>query len=165
MSQDISPHDPHQEFLIYQSDDGSIQIHVTFRDETIWMTQKMMAELFDTTPQNITLHLKNIFEEQELTEETTCKDFLQVQKEGERSVQRNQKFYNLDAIIVVGYRISFLRATQFLKQNSCIHRSIQEFLKPKTGFFSISMLPRRDISETFPVGFIAVSIFTFELIL
>jgi hypothetical protein len=72
-----------------------------------------MAELFQTTPQNITIHLKNIFEEGELEEVATCKDFLQVGKEGERMVERSQKFYNLDAIISVGYRIKSAVATRF----------------------------------------------------
>ena len=72
-----------------------------------------MAELFQTTPQNITIHLKNIFDEGELSEMATCKDFLQVRKEGERTVERNQKFYNLDAIISVGYRIKSNVATRF----------------------------------------------------
>ena len=72
-----------------------------------------MAELFQTTSQNITIHLKNIFEEGELDEESTCKDFLQVQKEGSREVKRTQKFYNLDAIISVGYRIKSHVATKF----------------------------------------------------
>mgnify|MGYP005630934201 CR=1 FL=1 len=72
-----------------------------------------MAELFQTTPQNITIHLKNIFDEGELQEEATCKDFLQVQNEGSRKVERKQKFYNLDAIISVGYRIKSHIATKF----------------------------------------------------
>lgn len=99
--------------LIYQSDDGNIKVDVLFTDETVWLTQKRMAELFQTTPQNMTLHLKNIFEEDELQEDTTCKDFLQVQQEGNRMVERKQKFYNLDAIISVGYRIKSHVATQF----------------------------------------------------
>ena len=72
-----------------------------------------MAELFQTTPQNITIHLKNIFEEGELKEDATCKDFLQVQNEGTRKVERKQKFYNIDAIISVGYRIKSHIATKF----------------------------------------------------
>ncbi len=72
-----------------------------------------MAELFQTTPQNIALHLKNIFEEGELEEKATCKDFLQVQKEGDRDVKRTQKFYNLDMIISVGYRIRSHVTTRF----------------------------------------------------
>ena len=96
------------EMLIYRSEDGNIKVDVLFTDETVWLTQKRMAELFQTTPQNITLHLKNIFEEGELQEDATCKDFLQVQKEGNRMVERKQKFYNLDVIISVGYRVRSL---------------------------------------------------------
>lgn len=101
------------EMLIYMSEDGAIKVDVLFTDETVWLTQKRMAELFQTTPQNITLHLKNIFDEGELQEDATCKDFLQVQQEGNRMVERKQKFYNLDAIISVGYRIKSHVATNF----------------------------------------------------
>lgn len=101
------------QIIIYQTENGETRIDVRFQDETVWLTQKLMAELFQTTSQNITIHLKNIFEERELEEEATCKDFLQVQKEGNREVKRKQKFYNLDAIISVGYRIKSHVATKF----------------------------------------------------
>ena len=101
------------QLLIYQSPAGDIKIDVRLENETVWLTQKLMAELFQVKPQNITIHLKNIYEEGELDEKATCKDYLQVQKEGNREVSRNQKFYNLDAIISVGYRIKSQLATQF----------------------------------------------------
>ena len=101
------------EIVIYQNPDGKIRLDVLLEDETVWLTQKLMAELFGTTPQNITLHLKNIYDEEELLESSTCKEFLQVQKEGNRIVERNQKHYNLDAILSVGYRIKSSIATQF----------------------------------------------------
>lgn len=101
------------QLLIYQSPTGDIKIDVRLENETVWLTQKLMAELFQVKPQNITIHLKNIYEEGELDEKATCKDYLQVQKEGNREVSRNQKFYNLDAIISVGYRIKSQVATQF----------------------------------------------------
>ena len=101
------------QLLIYQSPSGDIKIDVRLENETVWLTQKLMAELFQVKPQNITIHLKNIYEEGELDEKATCKDYLQVQKEGNREVSRNQKFYNLDAIISVGYRIKSQLATQF----------------------------------------------------
>lgn len=101
------------QFLLYTTPSEDIKINAVIKDETLWLTQKAMAELFGTTPQNITLHLKNIYDEQELVREATCKDFLQVQKEGSREVSRNLTFYNLDAIISVGYRINSARATQF----------------------------------------------------
>jgi hypothetical protein len=101
------------EFLVFTAQAGEDTIEVRVQDETVWLTQKLMAELFQTTPQNITIHLKNIFKEGELNETATCKDFLQVGKEGQRVVERNQKFYNLDVVISIGYRINSQRATQF----------------------------------------------------
>ncbi|MEY3237753.1 MAG: hypothetical protein RI883_1854 [Bacteroidota bacterium] len=101
------------QIIIYQTENGETKLDVRLENETVWLSQKLMAELFQTTPQNITIHLKNIFEEGELIESATCKDFLQVQKEGVRIVERNQKFYNLDAIISVGYRIKSNVATRF----------------------------------------------------
>ena len=98
---------------IYQANDGSTQINVQFEQDTVWLTQAQMAELFETSPQNITMHLKSIFKEEELLESATCKDFLQVRKEGTRTVKRKQLHYNLDAIISVGYRVKSARATQF----------------------------------------------------
>ena len=100
-------------FILYTTPEGEVKLNVLLENETIWLTQKAMSLLFDTTPQNITIHLKNIFESGELSESTTCKDFLQVQIEGKREVSRNQKFYNLDAIISLGYRVNSLKATQF----------------------------------------------------
>jgi hypothetical protein len=101
------------QIIIYQTDTGDTKLEVRLENETVWLSQKLMAALFQTTPQNITIHLKNIFEEGELMESATCKDFLQVQKEGVRMVERNQKLYNLDAIISVGYRIKSNVATRF----------------------------------------------------
>ena len=101
------------EIIIYQSHTGNIKIDVRLENETVWLTQKLMAELFQVKPQNITMHLKNIYEESELEEKATCKYFLQVQNEGNRKVNRKQKFYNLDVIISVGYRIKSQVATQF----------------------------------------------------
>lgn len=98
---------------IYQANDGTPQISVQFEQDTVWLTQAQMADLFETTPQNITMHLKSIFKEEELNENATCKDFLQVRKEGTRTVKRKQLHYNLDAIISVGYRVKSSRATQF----------------------------------------------------
>lgn len=99
--------------LIYQSEDGETKIDVRLENENVWLSQKMMAELFQTTSQNITIHLKNIYQENELQEDSTCKNFLQVQQEGRRKVERKKKFYNLDAIISVGYRIKSHIATKF----------------------------------------------------
>lgn len=101
------------EFLMYQTDDGRTQIEVKMEQETVWLTQAQMAELFQTTPQNITLHIKNIYEEAELDENSTCKESLQVRTEGNRTVKRQTKTYNLDVIISVGYRVKSHRGTQF----------------------------------------------------
>lgn len=101
------------QIIIYQTENGETKLEVRLENETVWLTQKLMAELFQTTPQNITIHLKNIFEEGELDEKATCKDYLQVQMEGGRKVERKQRFYNLDAIISVGYRIKSHVATRF----------------------------------------------------
>lgn len=104
---------PRSELLICQTEDGRTRIQVRLEGETVWLTQADMAQLFQTTPQNITLHLKNIFQEGELEEVATCKDFLQVQTEGDRQVHRARKHYNLDVIISVGYRIKSHVATRF----------------------------------------------------
>ena len=100
------------EIVLYQPEDA-IRLDVMVENETVWLTQAQMAELFQTTVPNINLHLKNIFEECELQQLTTIKDFLIVREEGKRQVQRNISFYNLDAIISVGYRIKSSAATLF----------------------------------------------------
>ena len=105
--------DNNSEILIYQTEDGQTKIEVRMENETVWLTQAQMAELFQTTPQNITLHIKNVYNEGELSEGSTCKEYLQVQQEGKRNVKRKTKFYNLDVIISVGYRVKSHRGTQF----------------------------------------------------
>ncbi len=99
--------------IIYNAEDGQIKIEVKIKDETAWLSQKQMAELFDCSVDNIGLHLKNIYSEEELAENTTSEDSSAVQIEGGRSVKRPIRIYNLDAIISVGYRINSLRGTQF----------------------------------------------------
>ena len=101
------------QFLLYNTPDENIKVNVIVKDETLWLTQKAIAELFDVNTQAITKHLKNIFEEGELQKEATCSKMEQVQREGERLVKRNVEFYNLDAIISVGYRVNSQKATQF----------------------------------------------------
>ncbi len=101
------------EFLLYQTEDGHTRIGVRLDNETVWMTQASMAELYQTTPQNVTIHLKAIYAERELEESATCKEYLQVQQEGARAVSRARKFYSLPAIIAVGYRVKSHRGTQF----------------------------------------------------
>ena len=92
---------------------GMPQLEVWLEDETIWLTQKQMAELFGCAPQNITYHLREIFKIGELEESSTCKEFLQVQIEGGRRISRTQKFYNLDGVISVGYRVNSIRGVKF----------------------------------------------------
>lgn len=101
------------EIIIYQTQDGQTKIDVRLENETVWLTQNQMAELFQTTKQNVSSHIKNIFEEGELSENSTVKDYLTVQQEGNRKVSRNVSHYNLDVIISVGYRVKSLRGTQF----------------------------------------------------
>jgi hypothetical protein len=101
------------EFLLYSSDNGDIKIDVLLRDENIWLTQKKIAELFDVDRTVITKHLNNIFDDGELDKNSTSAKIAQVQKEGNREVSRDLEFYNLDAIIAVGYRVNSKRATQF----------------------------------------------------
>jgi len=104
---------PTSQLLIYRTEDGRIKLDVRFEGETVWLTQPMMAELFETTQQNVSLHLQNIYAEGELLPEATHKDFLSVRQEGSRQVSRSLEFYNLDAIISVGYRVKSRTATQF----------------------------------------------------
>jgi hypothetical protein len=101
------------ELILYRSEDGRARLVVRFEDETVWLTQAAIAELFQTTPQNITLHLAAIYQEGELGEPATCKDYLQVRQEGTRQVRRVLKHYNLEAILAVGYRVRSPRGTQF----------------------------------------------------
>ena len=112
--------------LIYQNEKGDTKIDVYFTEETIWMTQRTMAELYQTTPQNITTHIKNIYEDGELDMDSTCKDYLQVQSEGDREVQRARKFYNLDMILAVGYRVRSNVGIHFRKWASGV---LTEYMK------------------------------------
>lgn len=105
--------DKNKEIAIYKSKGGEIQIEVKLEKETVWLTQKQMAELFNTTPQNITMHLKTIYADKELKKSSTCKDFLQVQTEGGRRLERKMSHYNLDAIISIGYRVNTKQGVHF----------------------------------------------------
>ena len=101
------------EIIIYQTGEGDTRIEVRLENETVWLSQNQMAILYQTTKQNVSLHLKNIFKENELKEELTVKEYLTVQQEGERNIKRPIKYYNLDVIISVGYRVNSHRGTQF----------------------------------------------------
>jgi hypothetical protein len=104
---------PQSEFILYQTEDGRTRVQCRFDDETLWLTQAQIADLFQTTPQNVTLHLKAIFAEGELGEAATCKDYLQVRSEGGREVARKLRHYRLEAILAIGYRVRSQRGTQF----------------------------------------------------
>lgn len=101
------------EIILYQLEDKNVYVKVIFKEETFWMTQRAMAELFDCTADNISLHLKNIYKEEELNAEATTEFFSVVQNEGGRNVSREVKCFNLDAVIAVGYRVNSKKATRF----------------------------------------------------
>lgn len=101
------------ELILYRTEDGRTDIHLRAADGTAWLTQAEMAELFETTPQNITQHIRSVYEEAELAEEATCKDYLQVRPEGGREVRRTVKLYRLELILAVGFRVRSPRGVQF----------------------------------------------------
>jgi len=101
------------QITIYETEDGKARIEVRYENENVWLPQKTMAELFDCSADNISLHLKNIYAEKELDEKATTEKFSVVQQEGQRQVERSVTFYSLEAIIAVGYRVNSTRGTQF----------------------------------------------------
>ena len=114
MAEDKNRPDQSQgEIVIYQAEDGLTKVECRFVDETVWLTQQQMAELFHTSRSNIVEHIGHIYEEGELDEVSTCRKFRQVRMEGGRQVSRELPFYNLDMIISLGYRVKSLIATQF----------------------------------------------------
>ena len=112
--------------LIYQNEKGDTKIDVYFEQDTIWMTQRSMAELYQVTPQNITTHIKHIYEDGELDQRATCKSYLQVQMEGNRQIRRDTKFYSLDMILAVGYRVRSNVGIHFRRWASSI---LTEYMK------------------------------------
>lgn len=113
------------QLIIYKTETGVTKIDVRFQDETVWLSQQLMTELFQTTKQNVSLHIRNIYEDKELLPQATVKEFLTIQKEGERQVSRKVDFYNLDMIISVGYRIKSKVATHFRQWAT---RHLREFI-------------------------------------
>ena len=105
--------EPVGEVVLYQTEDGRTRVECRFADETLWLSQALIAKLFQTTPQNVTQHLRAIYRARELQPDATCKEFLQVRQEGRRQVRRVVRHYNLDAILSVGYRVRSPRGTQF----------------------------------------------------
>lgn len=111
-----APHEPtRSSFVLYQAEDGRTQVKVRFEGDTAWLTQAALAELYQTTPQNITQHIGAIYADGELDEAATCKPYLQVRTEGARRIQRSLKHYSLPVILAVGYRVRSHRGTQFRK--------------------------------------------------
>jgi len=109
----MSEFTPTGELILYQTEDGLAEVNLRAIDGTAWLTQADIADLFASTPQNITLHVKSIYEDGELEQVSTCKDFLQVRIEGEREVERSLKHYNLDMILAIGYRVRSPRGVHF----------------------------------------------------
>jgi hypothetical protein len=107
------PQPTNSQFILYQDDNGVTNVNVRFDGQDVWLSQQQIALLFDTTRENIVQHIRNIYQEAELQEERTCKNYLQVQTEGNRSVKRNIPNYNLDMIISIGYRVRSQVATRF----------------------------------------------------
>ena len=101
------------QFLVYQAEDGKLKLDVRFEDESVWLTQQLMADLFQTSKQNVSHHINSIYEERELLPEATVKKYLTVRSEGNREVKRLLDYYNLDMIISVGYRVKSHVATRF----------------------------------------------------
>jgi hypothetical protein len=116
-----------ERIILYTTDSGNVTVSVRFEDEDFWMTQKAIAELFETTTANVNIHIKNILEDEELDAESTIKDFLIVQKEGGREVNRKVQFHNLDMIIAIGYRVNSKKATRFRQwATKTLHEYIQK---------------------------------------
>lgn len=119
--------DNKNEILIYEDKDGITKVNVTFTDEDIWLTQSQLAEIYKTSRENITMHISNIYKDNELPKDSTCKKFLQVQNEGSRSVKRNIDHYNLDMIIALGYRVQSEIAVRFrIWATQRLHEYIQK---------------------------------------
>ncbi len=110
---------------IYRTQDGEIRVDVRFEKETVWLTQRQMGEVFDTTPENVLMHLKNIYNTGELDKNSTAKDFLVVRTEGRRKVKRQLKHYNLDAVISVGYMLNRGELIDFF------HRSFSKAIRQR----------------------------------
>ena len=129
------------EFLIFTSETGEKSLEVLYVDENVWATQDMIADLYDTTKQNVSLHLNNAFSDMEIDRGSTVKEFLTVQREGSREVQRKRRFYSLDAIISVGFKVNSNRAIQFrqwainILKNYSVRRYVLDRDRMENGAF------------------------------
>ena len=119
------PSPPAGEFVLFTSDDGHARVECRFESDTLWLSQASMAELYQVTPQAITQHIRAVYDEGELDQNSTCKDYLQVQLEGNREVSRKRLHYSLPVILAVGYRVRSARGTQFRQWAT---RTLQEYL-------------------------------------
>lgn len=127
------------EIIIYQSEDGATHIDVKFTGETVWLSQQQMSELYQTSRSNVVEHIKHIYEDHELDEDSTCRDFRQVRQEDSRQVTREIPFYNLDMIISLGYRIRSVTATHFRRSGRRIPtQSNRSATKQKRTFNALS---------------------------
>jgi hypothetical protein len=125
MKKEVRP--ANSSFVLYQDDNGVTNVNVRFDGKDVWLTQPQIATLFDTTRENVVQHIRNIYKESELSEDSTCKNFLQVQTEGNRSVKRSIPFYNLDTIVAIGYRVKSQVATRFRQwATQRLHEYIQK---------------------------------------
>jgi len=150
------------EIILYRPNELTEHIEVRIDEDTVWLTQAQMAELFQTTPQNITIHIGNVYKEAELEAISTCKDFLQVRKEGKRTIQRKTSYYNLDVIISVGYRVKSKQGTQFriwatrvlkdylLKDVYLFGASLKDLGKKLFGFFKMDKNSAESIVNVIP---------------
>ncbi|EHH3658992.1 virulence RhuM family protein [Vibrio parahaemolyticus] len=122
---DNIPQAPHGEFVLFTSGDGKTRVECRFESDTLWLSQAVMADLYQVSSQAITQHIKAVYSEEELEQNSTCKDYLQVQLEGGREVKRNIRHYSLPVILAVGYRVRSTRGTQFRQWAT---RLLQEYL-------------------------------------
>lgn len=113
MSEDVPDKPPGGELVLYRTEDGRTRLECRFDEGTIWLSQALIAELFQISVPNVNMHLKSVFAESELGERATIKDYLIVRQEGARTVSRKVHYYNLEAILAVGYRVQSARGTQF----------------------------------------------------
>ena len=133
-----------KQFVLYSTPNDTVKLDVLLENETLWLTQKAIAELFGVERSVITKHLKNIFNDAELDKERTCVKIAQVQKEGEREVIRDIEYYNLDAIISVGYRINSSKATQF---RIWATQTLKEFIVKGFVLITKSLLLRKQFNN------------------
>ena len=130
------------EIIIYRAEDNTVQLDVRMENETVWLSQQQMVQLFNSTKQNISLHIGNIFREGELQKEATVKEYLTVQTEGNRQICRKVLYYNLDIIISVGYRVKSQRGVQF---RQWANRILKDYLVK--GFSINEKLRREQLSD------------------